>query len=41
MILMRDETSQVLMIVDSKKVTSINKTSKLKPGIIVVWQGKS
>ncbi|CAF1510675.1 unnamed protein product, partial [Rotaria sordida] len=41
MVLVREEISQVLMIIDSNKVSLINKTSKLIPGITVVWQGKS
>lgn len=41
MVLMRDETSQVLMMVDVNKVSTLQKGSKLTPGATVTWQGKS
>ena len=41
MVLMRDEASQVIMVVDASKVSSVNKVSKLTPGVIIKWQGSS
>ncbi|CAF2790931.1 unnamed protein product [Rotaria sp. Silwood2] len=41
MVLMRDEASQALVIVSTRKVSSIKKVSKLVPGTIVTMQDAS
>ncbi len=38
MVLVRDEASQAMIIVDAKKVSTVNKASKLSPGVTVMWQ---
>ena len=38
MLLIRDENSQLLMIVEADKVSSVNKGSKLTSGVMVTWQ---
>jgi hypothetical protein len=40
MLLIRDDASQLLMIVKSGKVSSINKVSKLTQGVTVTWQNQ-
>ncbi|CAF2829543.1 unnamed protein product [Rotaria sp. Silwood2] len=41
MVLLRDEISQILMIVEAAKVSSVGKVSKLAPGITATWQNNS
>ncbi|CAF3562336.1 unnamed protein product [Rotaria sp. Silwood1] len=41
MVLVREETSDVLLIIEYNKVSSINKVSKLVPGITVTCQNSS
>lgn len=41
MVLIRDETSQILMIVEAAKVSLVNKVSKLTPEITVTWQNNA
>ncbi|CAF1314621.1 unnamed protein product [Rotaria sordida] len=41
MVLIRDEISQVLMIVEAAKVSSLNKVSKLTSGVTVTWQNNA
>ncbi|UJR29617.1 hypothetical protein I4U23_017165 [Adineta vaga] len=38
MVLIRDETSEVLMLVDSSKALPVKKGTQLAPGIVVSWQ---
>jgi hypothetical protein len=38
MLLIRDDTTQLLMVVESSKISSANKSSKLTPGVSVSWR---
>ncbi|CAF1213472.1 unnamed protein product [Rotaria sordida] len=41
MVLVRDETSQIMSIVDYKNVSLVNKSAKLEVGTAITWQNSS
>ncbi|CAF3448897.1 unnamed protein product, partial [Rotaria sp. Silwood2] len=41
MVLVRDETSQIMSIADYKHVSLVNKSAKIEVGTAITWQNSS